>query len=90
MMAKIMGIGGAFSKSTAKSAELSDWYPKYVARPLENFGGAILRWRMITLRTEASRCGGSQRTRIARERHTLHLLRVGLLTKHAVDVVVRA
>jgi predicted enzyme related to lactoylglutathione lyase len=43
-MAKITGIGGVFFKSRKDSAALAVWYQKHLGMPLENFGGAILRW----------------------------------------------
>jgi|SRR4051812_37798494 predicted enzyme related to lactoylglutathione lyase len=43
-MAKVTGIGGVFFKSTSDNAELAAWYSKHLGMPLEDFGGAILRW----------------------------------------------
>lgn len=43
-MAKITGIGGVFFKSTGDNAALAAWYQKHLGMPLEDFGGAILRW----------------------------------------------
>jgi len=43
-MAKITGIGGVFLKSKGTSAELAAWYQKHLGMPLEDFGGAVLRW----------------------------------------------
>ena len=43
-MAKITGVGGVFFKSTSDSAALAAWYRKHLGMPLEDFGGAILRW----------------------------------------------
>ena len=43
-MAKITGIGGVFIKSTGDSAALAAWYQKHLGMPLEDWGGAILRW----------------------------------------------
>ena len=43
-MAKITGIGGVFFKSKGDSAPLAAWYRKHLGMPLEDFGGAILRW----------------------------------------------
>jgi len=43
-VAKITGIGGVFFKSKGDSAVLSAWYQEHLGMPLEDFGGAILRW----------------------------------------------
>ena len=43
-MAKITGIGGVFLKSKSDSAALASWYHKHLGMPLEDFGGAVLRW----------------------------------------------
>jgi predicted enzyme related to lactoylglutathione lyase len=43
-MARVTGIGGVFFKSSGDSAALAAWYQKHLGLPLENFGGAILRW----------------------------------------------
>ena len=43
-MAKVTGIGGVFFKSKGSSAALAAWYQKHLGMPLEDFGGAILRW----------------------------------------------
>ena len=43
-MAKVTGIGGVFFKSTGDSKALAAWYQKHLGMPLENWGGAILRW----------------------------------------------
>ena len=43
-MAKVTGIGGVFIKSTGDSAALAAWYRKHLGMPLEDWGGAILRW----------------------------------------------
>ena len=43
-MAKVTGIGGVFFKSTGDSAALSAWYQKHLGIPLEEWGGAVLRW----------------------------------------------
>ena len=43
-MAKVTGVGGVFFKSTGNSAALAAWYSKHLGMPLEDFGGAILRW----------------------------------------------
>lgn len=43
-MAKVTGIGGIFFKSRSDSAALAAWYQKHLGMPLENWGGAILRW----------------------------------------------
>jgi hypothetical protein len=43
-MAKVTGVGGVFFKSRGDSAALAAWYQKHLGMPLEDFGGAILRW----------------------------------------------
>ena len=43
-MAKVTGIGGVFLKAKGDSAELAAWYKKHLGMPLEDWGGAILRW----------------------------------------------
>ena len=43
-MAKVTGIGGVFFKSKGERAVLASWYQKHLGMPLEDFGGAILRW----------------------------------------------
>ena len=43
-MAKVTGIGGVFFKSKGDPAALAGWYQKHLGMPLEDFGGAILRW----------------------------------------------
>ena len=43
-MAKVTGIGGVFFKSTGDGKSLAAWYQKHLGMPLEDFGGAILRW----------------------------------------------
>jgi predicted enzyme related to lactoylglutathione lyase len=43
-MAKVTGIGGVFFKSTSDSAALAAWYRQHLGMPLEDFGGAVLRW----------------------------------------------
>ena len=43
-MAKITGIGGVFFKSTGDGAALALWYQRHLGMPLEDFGGAVLRW----------------------------------------------
>ena len=43
-MAKITGIGGVFIKSKGNSAALTAWYQKHLGMPLEDFGGAVLKW----------------------------------------------
>ena len=43
-MAKITGIGGVFLKSKGDGKELAAWYHKHLGLPLEDWGGAILRW----------------------------------------------
>ena len=43
-MAKVTGVGGVFFKSRGDRAALAAWYQKHLGMPLEDFGGAILRW----------------------------------------------
>ena len=43
-MAKVTGIGGVFFKSAGDNAALAAWYRKHLGLPLEDWGGAILRW----------------------------------------------
>ena len=43
-MAKVTGVGGVFFKSRGDSAALAAWYQKHLGMPLEDFGGAILKW----------------------------------------------
>ncbi len=43
-MAKVTGVGGVFLKSKGDSAPLVEWYKKHLGMPLEDWGGAILRW----------------------------------------------
>jgi predicted enzyme related to lactoylglutathione lyase len=37
-------VGGVFFKSRGDRAALAAWYQKHLGIPLEDFGGAILRW----------------------------------------------
>ncbi len=43
-MARITGIGGIFFKSRGDHAALAAWYQQHLGLPLEDWGGAILRW----------------------------------------------
>jgi len=43
-MAKVTGIGGVFLKCKGDSAALAAWYQQHLGMPLEDFGGAVLRW----------------------------------------------
>ena len=43
-MARVTGIGGVFFKSTGDSKALAAWYKEHLGMPLEDWGGAILRW----------------------------------------------
>ncbi|MEZ4413981.1 MAG: VOC family protein [Gemmatimonadales bacterium] len=43
-MAKVTGVGGVFFKSTGDHAALAAWYQTHLGMPLEDFGGAVLRW----------------------------------------------
>lgn len=44
-MARVTGIGGVFFKSKGDGAALAAWYREHLGMTLEDFGGAILRWR---------------------------------------------
>ena len=43
-MARVTGIGGVFLKCKGDSTALAAWYQKHLGMPLEDWGGAILRW----------------------------------------------
>ncbi len=43
-MAKVTGIGGVFFKSTKDHKALAAWYQRHLGIPLEDWGGAILKW----------------------------------------------
>ena len=43
-MARVTGVGGVFFKSRGDHAALAAWYQKHLGLPLQDFGGAILRW----------------------------------------------
>lgn len=43
-MAKVTGIGGIFFKAKSDPAALGAWYQKHLGIPLENWGGAVLKW----------------------------------------------
>jgi predicted enzyme related to lactoylglutathione lyase len=43
-MAKVTGIGGVFFKSRGDGAALAAWYRRHLGMPLEDFGGAVLKW----------------------------------------------
>jgi predicted enzyme related to lactoylglutathione lyase len=43
-MAKVTGIGGVFFLSNQDHKALSAWYQKHLGLPLEDWGGAVLRW----------------------------------------------
>lgn len=43
-MAKVTGIGGVFLKCRGDSAALAAWYREHLGMPLEDWGGAVLRW----------------------------------------------
>jgi hypothetical protein len=43
-MARVTGIGGVFFKSTADNARLAARYRDNLGLPLEEWGGAILKW----------------------------------------------
>jgi predicted enzyme related to lactoylglutathione lyase len=43
-MAKVTGIGGVFFKAKSDDKELARWYAKHLGIPLEEWGGAVLKW----------------------------------------------
>ena len=43
-MAKVTGIGGVFLKCKGEDTALAAWYRDHLGMPLEDFGGAVLRW----------------------------------------------
>lgn len=43
-MAKVTGIGGVFFKCKSDSTTLAAWYQKHLGIPMEDFGGAVLKW----------------------------------------------
>lgn len=43
-MAKVTGIGGVFLKCKGDSAALAAWYQTHLGIPLEEWGGAVLKW----------------------------------------------
>ena len=43
-MAKVTGIGGVFLKCRGDRAALASWYQKHLGMPLEEWGGAVLKW----------------------------------------------
>jgi predicted enzyme related to lactoylglutathione lyase len=43
-MARVTGIGGVFFKAKSENTALAAWYQKHLGLPLEDFGGAILKW----------------------------------------------
>jgi predicted enzyme related to lactoylglutathione lyase len=43
-MARVTGVGGIFFKSKGDNAALAAWYRENLGMPLEDWGGAILRW----------------------------------------------
>jgi predicted enzyme related to lactoylglutathione lyase len=43
-MARVTGVGGVFLKSKGDGRALAAWYQKHLGMPLEDFGGAILKW----------------------------------------------
>ncbi len=43
-MARVTGIGGVFFKSRGNHAELAAWYQAHLGIPLQEWGGAVLRW----------------------------------------------
>lgn len=47
-MARITGIGGVFFKARGNGKELASWYAEHLGIQLEDFGGAVLRWKEDT------------------------------------------
>lgn len=43
-MAKVTGIGGVFFLSNHDHQALSAWYRQHLGIPLEDWGGAVLKW----------------------------------------------
>lgn len=43
-MARVTGIGGVFFKTTRDNEALAAWYQEHLGMPLEDYGGAALRW----------------------------------------------
>jgi predicted enzyme related to lactoylglutathione lyase len=43
-VAKITGIGGVFFKSKNDNTALAKWYSEHLGMPIEDWGGAALRW----------------------------------------------
>src|SRR5262245_35358878 len=43
-MARVTGVGGIFFKTRGDPKELPAWYKKHLGMPVEDFGGAILKW----------------------------------------------
>ena len=43
-MAKITGIGGVFLRSKGDGGALASWYQQHLGMPVEDWGGAVLRW----------------------------------------------
>ncbi len=43
-MARVTGVGGIFFKTRGDRAALAAWYRQHLGMPLEDWGGAILRW----------------------------------------------
>ena len=43
-MARVTGIGGVFLKCKGDSAALGAWYRQHLGMPLEDWGGAVLKW----------------------------------------------
>ena len=43
-MARVTGVGGIFFKTKGDPKELTAWYKKHLGMPVEEFGGAVLKW----------------------------------------------
>ncbi len=43
-MAKVTGIGGVFLKCKGDSKPVAAWYQQHLGIPLEEWGGAVLKW----------------------------------------------
>lgn len=51
-MARVTGIGGVFFKVGGDHAALAAWYRKHLGMPMEEWGGAILKWPEDTAEDE--------------------------------------
>jgi predicted enzyme related to lactoylglutathione lyase len=53
-MARVTGIGGVFLKTQTDPKELAAWYQKHLGMPLEEWGGAVLRWSSDPLKDKGA------------------------------------